>query len=98
MQYPATHIGTKSLFDRIARRAWASRFVGGARGVAICTLLLTAESGFMPHLAPALPPLTIETPFQETRVELLRALDKYAGKRLSELDRVMLCDIIAEVA
>jgi hypothetical protein len=76
------------------RRAWFC-----IRGIAASLVLLTFEAAFAPHsqtedlVKPAL-----ETPYGETRVELLRALDAHAGKHLSEMAKVEICDIVAEVA
>lgn len=88
MQYRMSYTST------LSRRAWIL-----LRGLTVCFALLTFESAFVPHAAgePELK-LTLESPYGETRVELLTALDHYAGKRLTEMQKIEICDIVAEMA
>ncbi|MCC6812274.1 MAG: transglycosylase SLT domain-containing protein [Deltaproteobacteria bacterium] len=77
----------------LSRRAWIF-----ARGLVVGSLLLTVDAAFMPVVKEPAPVLSLEEPYQETRSELLRALDKHAKKRLSEMEKIELADIVAEVA
>lgn len=94
MKYRMSYID--SLSRRGLRRSIAAKAWICVRGAAVCISLLTFGSAFAPH-EPMVPALTIE-PYGETRAELLRALDKHAGKRLSEMNKIEICDIVAEVA
>lgn len=87
MQYRMSYTAT------LSRRAWIL-----LRGLTVCFALLTFESAFVPHAMEPELKLTLESPYGETRVELLAALDHYAGKRLSEMQKLEICDLVAEMA
>lgn len=83
-----------SYIELLSRRAWIC-----IRAIVVGMVLVTTESAFMPRPAePMVPKLQVESPFLDTRIDLLNAIDKTSGKRLSELEKIELCDIVAEMA